>query len=153
MGKKGKKGGAPQRGKGTLRRKETKKNGGRKGGAPCKGRSVAKVEEEFMGRVEEKSRVVLWTNSATRCRVMGAGMAQSRGRCHVFEMPKIWRRRMLCGRRSQTRDSSLLEKRKDELVWMQRKRGAERRVSKRLERYSKEGRKRRAHREEKRSKS
>jgi len=46
---------------------------------------------------------------------------------------------MLCGRRSGTRDSSLLEKREDELVWMQRKRGAERRVSKRLERRSKGG--------------
>ena len=89
MGKKGEKGGAPQRGKGILRRKETKKNGGRKGGAPCKGRSVAKVEEEFMGRVEEKSRVVLWTNSATRCRVMGVRMAQSRSHRHVFEVPKM----------------------------------------------------------------
>ena len=70
---------------------------------------------------------LLWTNSATRCRVMGVGMARSRGRRHVFEMPKMWQRRMLCGRRSGTRGSSLLEKREDELVWMQRKREAERR--------------------------
>jgi len=55
MGKKGEKGGVPQGGKSTLRRKETKKNGGRKGGAPCKGRSAARVEEEFMGGVEEES--------------------------------------------------------------------------------------------------
>jgi len=41
---------------------------------------------------------LLWTNSATRCRVMGVGMARSRGRRHVFEMPKMWQRRMLCGR-------------------------------------------------------
>ena len=98
MGKKGEKGSVPQREKGTPRRKKTKENGGRKDGAPCKGRSIAKVEEEFIGGVEEKSQVVLWTNSATRYRVMGAGMARSRGRCHVFEMPKMWRRRMLCGR-------------------------------------------------------
>ena len=59
MGKKGEKGGAPQRGKGTPRRKETEENEGRKGSAPCKGRSAARVEEEFIGGVEEKSRVVL----------------------------------------------------------------------------------------------
>jgi len=97
------------------------------------------VEEEFMGGVKKESQVVLWTNSATRCRVMGAGMARPRGRHHVFEVPKIWQRRILCGRRSGTRDSSLLEKREDELVWMQRKRGAEWRASKRLERHSKGG--------------
>jgi len=74
------------------------------------------VEEEFMGGVEEESQVVLWTNSATRCRVMGVGMAQSRGCRHVFEVPKMWQRRMLCGRRSGTRGSPLLEKREDELV-------------------------------------
>jgi len=38
-----------------------------------------------------------------------------------------------------TRGSSLLEKREDELVWMQRKSGAERRASKRLEKRSKGG--------------
>jgi len=70
---------------------------------------------------------------------MGAGMAWSRGRRHVFEVPKMWRRRMLCGRRLGTRGSSLLEKREDELMRMQRKRGAEQRASKRLEKCSKEG--------------
>ena len=45
----------PQRGKSAPRRKETKKNGGRKGGVPYKGRSAARVEEEFMGGVEEES--------------------------------------------------------------------------------------------------
>jgi len=97
------------------------------------------VEKEFMGGVEEKSRVVLWTNSATKCRVMGVRIAGSRDRRHIFEVPKMWRRRMSCGRRSGTRGSSLLEKREDELVWMQRKREAERRASKRLEKRSKGG--------------
>ena len=83
--------------------------------------------------------MVLWTYSATKCRVMGVGIAWSRERRHVFEVPKMWRRRMLCRRRSGTRGSSLLEKREDELVWMQRKRGAERHVSKRLEKCSKGG--------------
>jgi len=46
---------------------------------------------------------------------------------------------MSCGKRSGTKGSSLLEKREDELVWMQRKRGAEWRVSKRLEKRSKGG--------------
>ena len=92
-----------------------------------------------MGGVKKESQVVLWTNSATRCRVMGAGMARPRGCHHVFEVPKMWQRRILCERRSGTRDSSLLEKREDELVWMQRKRGAEWRVNKRLERHSKGG--------------
>jgi len=52
MGKKGEKGGAPQRGKGAPRRKETEENEGRKGSAPCKGRSAAKVEEELRKRAE-----------------------------------------------------------------------------------------------------
>ena len=66
-------------------------------------------------------------------------MAQSRGCRHVFEVLKMWQRRMLCERRSGTKGSPLLEKREDELVWMQRKRGAERRTSKRLEKRSKGG--------------
>jgi len=55
MGKKGEKGGVPQGGKGAPRRKETEENGGRKGSMPYKRRSTARVEEEFMGGVEEES--------------------------------------------------------------------------------------------------
>jgi len=51
----------------------------------------------------------------------------------------MWQRRILCGRRSGTRSSSLLDKREDELVWMQRRKGAEWCASKRLERRSKGG--------------
>ena len=51
-----------------------------------------------MGSAEEESGVVLWTNSATKCRVMGVGMARSRGYRHVPEVPKMWRRRVPCGR-------------------------------------------------------
>jgi len=80
-----------------------------------------------------------WYNSATRCRIVGVGMAWSRGLCYVFEMPKVWQRRMLHGRRSGTRSSSLLEKREDKLVWMQRRKRAKWRMSKRLERRSKGG--------------
>jgi len=36
-----------------------------------------------------------------------------------------------------TRSTPLLEEGKDKLVWMQRRKGAERRMSKRLERHSK----------------
>ena len=54
-------------------------------------------------------------------------------------MPKMWQRGMLCGKRPGTRSSSLLEKREDELVWMQRRKGTEQRVSKRLEKRSKGG--------------
>jgi len=68
---------------------------------------------------------------------VGVGMAWSRGHHHVFEMSKMWQRRMLCGRRLGTRSSSLLEKKKDELVWMQRRKGAEQCASKRLEKHSK----------------
>jgi len=63
-------------------------------------------------------------------------MARSRGRCHVFEVPEMWQRRMLHGKQSGTRSSSLLEKREDKLVWMQRRKGAEQCVSKRLKRDS-----------------
>jgi len=59
---------------------------------------VRGIEEEFIGNVEEESGVVLWTNSATRCRIMGVGVAQPRSRHHILEMPKMWQRRMLCGR-------------------------------------------------------
>jgi len=104
---------------------------------PCKGRSIARIEEELEGRAKKEGRVVLWTNSATRCGVVGVGIARSRGCRHVLKMPKIWQRRMLCEGRSGTKSSSLLEKREDELVWMQRRKGAERCISKRLKRHSK----------------
>jgi len=62
-------------------------------------RSTARrMEEEFIGGLEEESRVVLWTNSTIGYRVVGVGMAQPRSRHHVLEMPKIWQRRMLCRR-------------------------------------------------------
>jgi len=96
------------------------------------------VEEEFVGGIKEESRVVLWTNSATRHRIVGVGVAQPRGYRHVFEVPKMWQRRMLCRRQPGTRSSPLLEKRKDELVWIQRRKGVEWRASKGLERRSKE---------------
>jgi len=72
-----------------------------------------------VGGVEKEGRVVLWTNSATRCRVVGVGMARPRSCRHIFEVPKMWQRRMLCGRRSGTRNTPLLEEREDKLVWMQ----------------------------------
>jgi len=100
-------------------------------------RSAAGVEEKFVGGVEKESRVVLWTNNATRCGIMGVGVARPRSRCYLFKMPKMWQRRMLCGRRPGTRSSPILEKREDELVWMQK--GTERHVSKRLEKRSKGG--------------
>jgi len=44
---------------------------------------------------------------------------------------------MLCRRQLGTRSSSLLEKRKNKLVWMQKRKGAEWHVSKKLKRHSK----------------
>ena len=32
------------------------------------------MKEEFVGSAEEESRVVLWTNSAARCGIVGVGM-------------------------------------------------------------------------------
>jgi len=78
-----------------------------------------KIEEEFMEGTEGESRMVLQTNSTIRCRVMGVGIVWSRGRHHVFEMPKMWQRGVLCERRSETRSDPLLEKREDKLVQMQ----------------------------------
>jgi len=72
-----------------------------------------------------------------RCRTVGVGMAWSRGRRHVLEVPKMWQRGMLHRRQSGTRSSFLLEKREDELVWMQRRKGTEQHTSKRLEKRSK----------------
>jgi len=78
----------PYKGKGAGRRKEVEESRRKQGGVPYKGKCAAKgVEEEFMERFEKESRVVLWANSATRCRVVGVGMAWSRGRRHIFEMP------------------------------------------------------------------
>ena len=56
------------------------------------------VEKEFVGGVEKEGGVVLWTNSATRCGTMGAGVARPRSCRHIFEVPKMWQREMLCGR-------------------------------------------------------
>jgi len=47
---------------------------------------------------EEEGRMVLWTNSTMRCRVIGVGVAQPRGCRYVFEVSKMWQRKMLCGR-------------------------------------------------------
>jgi len=58
----------------------------------------AHQKEKFVGGAKEESRVVLWTNSATRCRIVGVGMARTRSHRHVFEMLRMWRRRMPCGR-------------------------------------------------------
>jgi len=71
------------------------------GGAACptKGKvQQEKMEKEFVGDVEEEGGVVLWTNSAMRCGVVGAGVVQPRSCRHIFEMPKMWQRGMLCGR-------------------------------------------------------
>jgi len=82
-------------GKGAGRREKVEENRGRSG-TPCQGKHAARrVKKEFMGGFEEESRVVLWTNSATRCGVMGAGIVRPRGHCHVSEVPKMWQRRML----------------------------------------------------------
>jgi len=110
---------------------------------------------------------------------VGVGVVWPRGCHHVFEVPKMWQRGVLCGRQLGTRSAPLLEEREDKLVWVQRRKGTERRVSKRLERrskreksgvaqrgkgvakwrtvrrtgkHSKRKRKQRTHREEKRSK-
>jgi len=56
------------------------------------------VEEKFMGGFEEENRVVLWTNSATGCRVVEVGMAWPRSRCHISKVPKMWQKGMLRGR-------------------------------------------------------
>jgi len=62
-------------------------------------RSTARrVEEKFVGGSEEESRIVLWTNSAMGCRVMGVRVAQSRSHHHLLEMPRMWQRGILCRR-------------------------------------------------------
>jgi len=85
---------------------------------------------------------ILWTNSATRCGIVGAGMAWSRGCHHIFEVPKMWQRGILHGRQSGTRSSFLLKKREDELVWMQRRKGAEQHAQGRRKRCGPERQKR-----------
>ena len=62
------------------------------GGGGARGqpmRSAAGVEEKFVGGVEKEGGVVLWTNSATRCGIMGVGVARPRSCCHIFKMPKM----------------------------------------------------------------
>ena len=95
----GEEAGVPCKEKSAGRRKEVEESRRERGGVPYRGKCAARgVEKEFVGDVEKESRVVLWTDSATRCRVVGVGMAQPRSRCHIFEMPKMWQRGMLCGR-------------------------------------------------------
>jgi len=38
------------------------------------------VEEKFVGGIEKEGGVVLWTNSATRCGIIGVGVAWPRSR-------------------------------------------------------------------------
>ena len=83
---------------------------------PCKEKGTAGVKKKFVGDIKKKSQVVLWTNSTTRYGIVRVGIAWSRDCHHIFEVPKIWQQRMLHGRRSGTRGSSLLEKRENELV-------------------------------------
>jgi len=91
--------GTSHKGKGTGRREKAEESrGGRSGMRDQAMKSAArrKVKEEFVGGTEGESRMVLQTDGTTRCRVMGAGMVQSKGHCHIFEMPKMWQRKMLC---------------------------------------------------------
>ena len=83
MGKEREEAGAPCKGKSAGKKVEE----GGTGGGSARGqatRSTAGVEEKFMGDVEKEGEVVLWTNSATRCGIMGVGVVRPR--------------RMLCGR-------------------------------------------------------
>jgi len=73
-------------GKRRRKGKEAEESRGRRSGVPCKGRSTARMEKEFMGGAEKESRVVLWTDSATGCRVMGVGVVRPRGCSNIFEM-------------------------------------------------------------------
>ena len=103
----------------------------------CKGKGVVGMEKEFVGDIEEESGMVLWTNSTTKCGVVGVGMVWPRSRRHIFKVPKMWQRRMLCGRQLGIGNAPLLEERGDKLVWMQGKESGERHASKRLEKRSK----------------
>jgi len=85
--------------KGRSAGKEVEEGGTGGGGTFYKEKGAARrVEEEFVGDVKKEGRMVLWTNSAIRCGVVGAGMAWPRSRCHISEVPKMWQRGMLCGR-------------------------------------------------------
>ena len=82
--------GAPHKGKSAGKRKKAEESGRKWSGTPYKGKGTARrVEKEFMGGIEEESGVILWANSATRCGVMGVGIAWSRGYRHVFKVPKM----------------------------------------------------------------
>jgi len=69
--------GMPCKGKGTGRRKEVEKSRGERSGMRGQTtRSTAKrMEKELVGELEKESRVILWTNSATRYKIVGVGMA------------------------------------------------------------------------------
>jgi len=78
--------------------KEVEEGGTGGGSASYKGKSTARrVEKEFVGDIKEEGRMVLWINSAMRCRVVEAGMAWPRSHCHISKVPKMWQRGMLHG--------------------------------------------------------
>ena len=105
MGKKGKKGGTPQREKGALRRKETKENGGKKGSAPCKGRSAARMEEELNRRVKEESRGTLWKGRPRRGAIPRIRVVHPRNDSDVHQVQRMWEERKLCGRQQGPRSA------------------------------------------------
>jgi len=84
------KAGIPHKGKSAGKGKEAKESRERRSGMPHRGKGTArKVKKKFVEGLEEESRVVLWTNSATGRGVVRVRIAWPRGRCHVPEMPKM----------------------------------------------------------------
>jgi len=135
IGKEGEKGGAPQGGKSALRRKETEEDGRRKGGASCKGRSAARMEEELDKRAKKEGRGALWKRRPKRSAIIRVRVDDRRDSSVVLNL-QVRRKGVSCRRQPGARSDPLLEVERIELVWMQ----------------GEESGKRRAYREEKRSK-
>jgi len=135
IGKEGEKGGAPQEGKSAPRRKETEDDGRRKGSVPCKGRSAARIEEELDRRAKKEGRGALWKRRPKRGAIIRVRVDNRRDSSVVLNL-QVWRKGISCRRQLGARSDPLLEVERIKLVWMQ----------------GEESGKRRAHREEKRSK-
>jgi len=117
MGKEGEKGGAPQGGKGTLRRKETEEDGGRKDSVSYKGRSAARMEEELNRKAEKEGRGALWKRHPKRGAIIGVGVDDRRSGSIVLDL-QVWREEVSCRRQPGARSDPLLEVERIKLVWM-----------------------------------
>ena len=105
---------------------------------PCKGKSIARIEEELDRRAKKEGRGALWKRSPKRGTIIRVRVDDRRDSSIVLDL-QVRKKGVSCRRQPGARSDPLLEVERIKLVWMQRRKGAERCASERLEKRSKGG--------------